>query len=221
LVRGVACPIIILLVLLLGSPSAWCDPNEAQPAKKAPPVVIRKPPFEVQQYTNYVGRSADLTNVLRSLDSSNGTEVGSALDVLALMKTNIAKETLEKVRKLYLDNATNGSWFVAAESIVVLNTAEDPRAAEFTKRAWSELPELERVHVAECLAGQGKLSGYPVLRDALSSTNVLIRMLGERGIRILQIFNYDGRVWNDAGDKIDVEGLLRNRESTNQGTAKR
>jgi hypothetical protein len=200
----------VFLVLLACSP-AWSEPagqdqfvrGEAQKAE-------RKESAPARASVALRDLGGERTNALRTLESSNGLEVVNALSVLLAQKAK-GPEVAQKVTKCYLANATNSFWAVPAQCILVLNVSDDPAAVEFAKRGLRELPIDGRLYLARSLTMQGKLFGYPVLKDALLSTNAFFHMLGTNAVEEFRRFN--GQVWNEAGDRIDVDGLIREVES--------
>jgi hypothetical protein len=64
-----------------------------------------------------------------------------------------------------------------------------------------------KILAASVLLKQGVLSGYRVLGDAIATPDDYSRRLG---VQLFDAFRkFDGDVWNDNGDRVDLKDLLR------------
>ena len=166
-------------------------------------------------YTMAAKRDAQRTNVLSSLESTNYLEIVSALGVLAAERassTNVAA----RVRDCYVRNVRNEDWFVRISCIRVLLFADQSKGVGYAKDALKELPLEGKLGLCIYLIGQGKLFGYPVLREGLLTTNVNTRRMT---LQLLESYRqYDGQVWNEAGDRINIEGLIQETRPVNPPT---
>lgn len=165
-------------------------------------------------YEEISGNKPTVNNMLKSIETEEGknksNEAWAALRVLTLMEPKTSEIT-EKVLKC--SEAYKNDNIVELQCGEYLIKIEDKRNKGIEiLRSLIRDPKAElsiKLHAATGLAKVGVLDGYPLVREGLAS-NAITQIAHKRlAVYLLNRYiPYNGKTYNDKGDKIDIEGII-------------
>lgn len=163
-------------------------------------------------YRDITKKEPTLQNLIKSIEIKNpvgfeSAEIRYALDIFTLkgMKT---KEIIDKVIQCYENNLEDETIrLICAEYLVKLNVQKS-RGIEFLKLMLidDKVSLSMKILVAGTLVRNGNLEGYSVIKNGLLELYPGGR---QNAMWLLKRFvPYDGKVYNEKGDKVDIKGLI-------------
>ena len=177
----------------------------------------------VDRYSRLSGKQAHYTNLVQSLDQTNArgkcaSEVVAALDLIHLSgRTDGALG--EKISACYQNNPY---WLIRLKCVEVMGAIDDAAADKYACEMLNDSDAgLEsKILVAKEALKRGRLFGYPVLLDGLTSSNKYERKIAEelKG----KFENYDGKVYDKKAEKkIEIEELMKRVKEVNEAQEKK
>lgn len=173
-------------------------------------------------YFRSTGKQADYTNLVQSLGQTNAygkhaSEVVVALELIYL--SGRPDEALaEKVSACYQNNPY---WLIRLKCVEVMGVIDDAAADKYACEMLNDSDAgLEsKILVARELLKRGRLFGYPVLLDGLTSSNKYERRIAEE-LKV-KFENYDGQIYdNKSKKKIEIKELMEKVKEVNEAQEK-
>jgi len=164
------------------------------------------------EYTSVTHKEPTLANLLKSLTIQNAQgeklmEVVDALQLIVSEKDKMKSDAIIKEIMACYDN--NPYWLVRTICADVLVRIEKPTGIELSRKILRD-PSVcleAKLCVAQNLVAVKVLMGYPVLREGLKTPIDYQRK--QLALPLLDAFAvYDGAVYGEQGEKIDIASLL-------------
>jgi hypothetical protein len=159
-------------------------------------------------YIHLTGKNADLTNIIQSLSLVNENYNHSAEIVVALNLLSMLDEKDKTIAKHILNcYLQNSYWFIRVKCIEALGLHDEGESDRLAREmlANTDIGLDAKVTIASMILKRGRLYGYTVLREGLTSENKYIR---EKAIDLMNEYNsYDGQSYDGGNDKIDIKSM--------------
>jgi hypothetical protein len=160
-------------------------------------------------YLSIAGKNADVVNLVQSLaiedaNMEHAVEINTALTLISLLDKkdkSLAKSIVECYER-------NKYWLIRVKCVEALGTHDEEKADKLShKMLADDKVEIEaKLSLALEALGRGKLFGYPVLQEGLTSDSVYINRIA---VRVLKEFeNHDGQEY-EKGKRVDMKAMQR------------
>lgn len=165
-----------------------------------------------RSYREITHKDPTYYNLMKSLEIKNADgyslfEVQDAIDIL-LLKDIKTREVVDKIIRCHDNNFGNWGIRLKCGEYLIKLDVEKTKGIEFLHLILND-PNMDisaRILAADTMIKAGNLEGYFVIKDGLLSKDYGAKI---NAIWLLKRFvPYDGKLYNEEGDKVDVKGLI-------------
>jgi hypothetical protein len=175
-----------------------------------------------EAYFKQTGKKAEISNLLKSIaieyhNWQDLLEIVDALNVIILSDEE-SKELIQQVVSCY---ERNTNWLIRIRCVAALGRLDEKKSDQCAHEVLAD-PKVElegKLMLAMEILERGRLFGYPVLREGLTTDNKYVHDV--IAVRLMKDFEkYDGKEY-EKGKKIDMKAmgsLLQNSSPDNKNS---